>query len=69
MSHAPLVGQENARARQAVQPEREVHFLRPFAGMVGDIGQQSIKINPLQLQPQRAGFHQRQIKNVVDQVF
>ena len=38
-------------------------------GTGGDFGEQPVEIDPFQLQPQRAGFHQRQIENVVDQLF
>ena len=62
------VGQESARAGHAIQLQRQIHLGGPFAGMGGDIGQQAVKIDALQLQPQRAGFHQRQVENVVDQL-
>ena len=69
LAHAPLVGQEQCRrpARQSTSKVRPT-LGGPFAGMGGDIGQQRVEIDPFQLQPQRAGFDQRQIENVVDQV-
>ena len=53
--------------RRAIQLQGQAHLGGPFAGMGGDIGQQVVEIDALQLQPQRAGFHQRQVENVVDQ--